>query len=47
MDKDTGKPRWDKFTRGFLYFLCLYMAIDKQEGGPEIVLQAIDSVQPK
>ncbi|RUP48679.1 Cse1-domain-containing protein [Jimgerdemannia flammicorona] len=46
MDKDTNQPRFDKFTRSFLYFICLFMAIDKPNGGPEVVVQAIESVQP-
>ncbi|RUS27431.1 CAS/CSE protein [Jimgerdemannia flammicorona] len=47
MDKDTNQPRFDKFTRSFLYFICLFMAIDKPNGGPEVVVQAIESVQPR
>lgn len=36
----------ERFTLGFVNFGCFFIAIN-QHGGPDYVIQAFDSIQPK
>jgi exportin-2 (importin alpha re-exporter) len=37
----------DKYTLSFVYFVCFFLAIDKEGVNPDYVIQAFDSVQHK
>ncbi|KAI9288300.1 putative importin-alpha export receptor [Umbelopsis sp. AD052] len=45
-NKKTGLMVHDKFTRGMLVWICLFLALDKQPGGPDVVIEAFDALQP-
>ncbi|KAH8547636.1 putative importin-alpha export receptor [Umbelopsis sp. PMI_123] len=40
-NKKTGQMVHDKFTRGMLVWICLFLALDKQPGGPDVVIDAL------
>lgn len=44
--KSTGQLVHDKFTRDMLLWICLFLALDKQPGGPNAVIDAFDALQP-
>ncbi|CAM0141374.1 importin-alpha export receptor [Umbelopsis sp. WA50703] len=44
--KSTGQLVHDKFTRSMLLWICLFLALDKQPGGADTVIEAFDSLQP-
>ncbi|RIA85430.1 exportin-2-like protein [Glomus cerebriforme] len=37
----------DKYTLSFVYFVCFFLAIEKEGVGPDYVIQAFDSMQPR
>ncbi|RGB41994.1 exportin-2-like protein [Rhizophagus diaphanus] len=37
----------DKYTLSFVYFVCFFLAIEKEGVNPDYVIQAFDSMQPK
>jgi hypothetical protein len=46
-NKKTRQMVHDKFTRGMLVWICLFLALDKQPGGPDVVIDAFDALQPR
>ncbi|KAL1925152.1 uncharacterized protein VTP21DRAFT_35 [Calcarisporiella thermophila] len=41
------RSKTEKLVRGYVHFTCFAMALNKEGGGPETVLQVYESIQPK